>query len=131
MNEGKAQSAIVEVSEKTFEAEVLNSKQMILVEFTAGWSHPCQVLDAVLGDLMTSGPGGFKVVRVNADNHPDLSLWFGIQSIPTLLFFSGGKVRTRIVGTASREAILAKLQSLFPSGNDAPLSSAREQLPQT
>ncbi len=130
MNKTKAQSGIVEVNEKTFEAEVLGSNQMVLVEFTAGWSQPCQVLDGVLDEVMAVGTGEFKVVRINADDQPELSLWFGIQSIPTLLFFLGGKVCARMVGTASREAILTKLQSLFPGADDASCRSTDQQLPQ-
>jgi len=54
-------------------------------------------------------------VKLNADDHPDLGAWYDIQSIPTLLCFVNGKVCFRIVGTASKEAILTKLEPLLPS----------------
>jgi thioredoxin 1 len=53
-----------------------------------------------------------KIVKVNADDNPDLSLWYEVQSIPTLLYFVDGSIRAKVVGTASKEAILAKLEPL-------------------
>src|SRR5208282_2194165 len=93
-----------------FKAEVLESTQPVLVEFWAPWSRPCQVLDSVLRELAGDSAGKVKVVKVNADDSLDLSLWYEIQSVPTLLYFVKGKPCVRIVGTATKEAILAKLQ---------------------
>ena len=93
-----------------FKAEVLESKLPVLVEFWAPWSRPCQVLDSVLQELATACVGKVKVVKVNADDSLDLSLWYDIQSVPTLLCFVEGNPCLRILGTASKEAILAKLK---------------------
>jgi thioredoxin 1 len=95
-----------------FKAEVLESRQPVLVEFWAPWSRPCQVLDSVLHELAIICAGKVKVAKVNADDSLDLSLWYDIQSVPTLLYFVGGNPCLRIVGTASKEAILAKLKPL-------------------
>ena len=70
-----------------FKAEVLESKQPVLVEFWAPWSRPCQVMDSVLQELASAWAGKVKVVKVNADDSLDLSLWYDIQSVPTLLYF--------------------------------------------
>jgi thioredoxin 1 len=94
-----------------FKAEVLESKDPVLVEFWAPWSRPCQVFDSVLQQLTTACGGKLKVVKVNADDSLDLSLWYDIQSVPTLLCFVRGNPCFRIVGTATKEAILAKLQA--------------------
>ena len=93
----------------SFEAEVLKSKQSVLVVFGAPWSRPCQVLDPILQELARDWAGKVKVVSVNADDSLDLSLCYDIQSIPTLLYFVEGKLRLRIVGTATKDAVLAKL----------------------
>lgn len=93
-----------------FKAEVLESKQPVLVEFWAPWSRPCQVMDSVLHELTSDWAGKVKVAKVNADDSLDLSLWYDIQSVPTLLYFVGGNPCLRVVGTASKEAILAKIQ---------------------
>jgi thioredoxin 1 len=98
------------LGETNFEAEVLRSTQPVLVAFLAQWSRPCQVLDPVLQELASTLAGKAKVVRVNADDCLDLSLCYDIQSIPTLLYFVEGRPRLRIVGTATKQAILAKLR---------------------
>ncbi len=112
LNSNPRLGTALEVSEATFEPEVLKSKLPVLVGFFAHWSQPCRVLQPVLDEIASNCVSNVKVVRVNADDNPDLSLWYEVQSIPTLLFFLDGEVRGKLVGTASREAILAKLQSL-------------------
>ncbi len=107
MNPHATLPPIAEAGEADFEAVVLRASEPVLVAFLAGWSRPCQVLAEVLASVANTGR--IKVVRVNADDNPELGMWYGIQSIPTLLFFAGGQVRATIVGTASAEAILARL----------------------
>ena len=107
-NEGR----LLEVGKTNFESEVLCSKQPVLVVFCAPWSRACRVLRPVLNKVMRASSGGVKFVKINSDENPDLSLWYGIHSIPVLLYFVRGVVRARIVGTASKEAILSKLQAV-------------------
>jgi len=109
MNPDKAPT--VEVGEANFEPEVLRSKSPVLVAFFAPWSRPCHILDSVLDEVATTCAGSVKVVKVNTDDNPDLSMWYEIQSIPTLLFFVDGSLRAKVVGTASKEAILSKLKT--------------------
>jgi thioredoxin 1 len=108
---------IIEIGEGNFESEVLKWKQPVLVVFSAAWSRPCGVLDLVLEEVAAACNGRVKVARINADNNPDLSLFWRIQSIPTLLYFVDGNPRGRIVGTASKEAILSKLRSVTDGGD--------------
>ena len=110
INENGAPTVLV--GEANFEAEVLRSKQPVLVAFSAPWSRPCQVLDPILQELAGTLAGKARVVRVNADESLGLSLLYDIQSIPTLLYFVEGTPRLRIVGTATKQAILAKLRPL-------------------
>ena len=65
----------------------------------------------MLDEIASECAGKLKVVRVNADTNLDLSLWYDVQSIPTLLYFVSGNVRAKIIGTATKEAILSKLES--------------------
>jgi thioredoxin 1 len=121
----KAGSLTVNIAEVNFGAEVLQSKQPVLVEFWTPWSRPCQVLESILQDIAHSWAGKARVVRVNADDSLDLSLFYDIQSIPTLIYFLDGKARVRIVGTASKEAILGKLRPLgVPGETDLPPTTA-------
>lgn len=102
-------SSIPEINGLNFTSKVLHSKQPVLVAFLAPWSRPCQKLRSVLNEIATAFAGRVTVVTVNPDNHPDLGLWYEVHSIPTLLYFVGGTLRAKIVGTASKKAILAKL----------------------
>ena len=108
MNPSENIATTLHVTAASFEAEVLNSKQPVLVVFGAPWSRPCQVLDPVLQELARDWAGRVKVVSINADDSLDLSLCYDIQSIPTLLYFVEGKLRLRLVGTATKDAIIAR-----------------------
>jgi thioredoxin 1 len=114
---------IPEINESEFEAEVLRSERPVLVSFWAAWSQSCRVMGPVLDQVAGECNGMVKVVKVNVDDNPDLGMWYGIQSIPTLLCFINGNVGSKIVGTASKEAILAKLQSL--TGENKPTTEQR------
>jgi thioredoxin 1 len=110
MNANPNKAPALEVGEGSFEAEVLKSKQPVLVEFWAPWSRPCQVIESVLDDVVTACGGELKLAKVNADDNPDLSLWYDVQSIPTLICFVDGQARAKVVGTASKAALLARLE---------------------
>ena len=114
MNQGHHIKPILILKAASFEAEVLMSEQPVLVVFGAPWSRPCQVLEPILQAIARECAGKVRVVGVDADDSLDLSLCYGIQSIPTLLYFVEGKLRVQIVGTATKDAILAKLA---PSGS--------------
>jgi thioredoxin 1 len=108
MNSGPNEKRGLEVGRTQFESEVLRSKEPVLVVFLAPWSHACRALQPALEGVKVELAPRARVVEMNADDCPDLSLWYGIQSIPTILYFINGVVRARIVGTASKEAILEK-----------------------
>src|SRR5882762_9066697 len=111
-------SPIIEIGEANFESEVLRWKDPVLVGFSAAWSRPCRILDSILEEVAAACAGRVKVVKINADNNPDLSLVWKIHSIPTLLCFVDGSLRARIIGTASKEAILSKLRSVTDGGSN-------------
>ena len=120
------ESQIVEIGEANFESEVLQSKQPVLVAFFAPWSRACQTVRPVLDEIVTLCAGSVKVLKVNADNNPDLGLWYEIRSIPTLLYFVGGSLRGKIIGTVTQDAILLQLHPRRQSGSsDQALLSSR------
>ena len=123
MNKNSDERPIIEIGEGNFESEVLRWKQPVLVAFSAAWSRPCQIVDSVLVEVAAACAGRVKVVKVNADNNPDLSLALGIQSIPTLLYFADGSLRAKIVGTASKEAIFSKIRSVTHGRDSKTLNS--------
>ena len=94
------------VGEANFNSQVLQSKGAVLAAFWASWSKPCHVIDPVLLEVAQTCADKIEVVKVNADDNPNLSLWFGVQNIPALLYFEAGQLRGQLVGTVSKEAIL-------------------------
>ena len=105
-------NATIELNEANFESEVAQSSQPVLVDFWAEWCGPCKMLAPVLDEIASEQAGHVKVAKVNVDDAPALAGRFGIQSIPTLLFFAGGELRDKSVGAAGKRAILAKLANL-------------------
>src|SRR5882724_1459890 len=128
MNKDSDNRPIIEIGEGNFDSEVLRWKRPVLVVFSAAWSRPCGVLDSVLEEVAAACNERVKVARINADNNPDLSLFWRIQSIPTLLYFVDGNLRARIVGTASKEAILSKLRSVTEGGDAKTLTGEVNKL---
>src|SRR5690349_1914329 len=102
----------IEINETNFEKEVLQSAQPVLVDFWAEWCGPCKMIAPVLDEIATEQAGRVKVAKVNVDTNPALASRYGIQSIPTLLYFAGGELRHQVVGAASKKAIVSKLEGL-------------------
>ena len=113
VDEGRA----IEVGRDDFKAEVLGSQRPVLAVFWAPWSSACRVVEPVLDEVMTEAGGHVKFVKINADANPGLALWYGIQSLPTLVYFVEGFARAKIVGTASKEAILGQFESVTSNQN--------------
>lgn len=97
------------VTEQTFESEVLAASVPVLVDFSAVWCGPCKMLDPIVNQLADEWHGKVKVVKVDADENPDILTRYGILGIPTLLLFRGGQVQERLVGFMPKEKLAAKL----------------------
>jgi len=102
----------IEINETNFESEVLNSQQPVVVDFWAEWCGPCKMLAPVLDEIATEQKGRAKVAKVNIDENPSLAARYGIQSIPTLLYFAEGEIRGHNIGVAGKKAITSKLEAL-------------------
>src|SRR3954453_23751115 len=102
----------IEINDANFETEVLKSTQPVLVDFWAEWCGPCKMLAPVLEEIAQEQAGKVKIAKVNVDSSPALSARFGIQAIPTLLYFAKGEVRQQTAGVVSKKAILSTLEKL-------------------
>src|SRR5271170_5413556 len=102
----------IEINEVNFESEVLQSNQPVLVDFWAEWCGPCKMLAPVLDEIAVEQAGRVKVAKVNVDTNPILAARFGIQSIPTLLYFASGELRDQTIGLTGKRVIVSKLEEL-------------------
>ncbi len=104
---------VLEVSDATFDQEVLRSEQPVLVDFWAVWCGPCKAIAPIVDGLAAAFAGKLKVAKVNVDENGATPSRYGIRGIPTLLFFKGGKVADQIVGYAPQNVIEEKVQRLL------------------
>ena len=97
--------ALNEVTDKSFENDVLKSARPVLVDFWATWCAPCRMLEPTVAAVAEKYAATALVVKLNVDENPAVSQRYGIKGIPTLILFKGGKEEERLVGAASKEAI--------------------------
>ncbi len=100
-----ASSAIIEVSDSNFDANVLKSEHPFLVDFWAVWCGPCKAIAPIVDELATEYQGKVKVGKLDIDANPATPQRYGVRGIPTLLVFKGGEVKEQIVGYVSKETI--------------------------
>jgi thioredoxin 1 len=100
-----AGQAIIEVSDATFDKEVLQSDQPVLVDFWAAWCGPCKALGPIVDEVAAQYSGKLKVVKMDVDRNQSTPGRYGIRGIPALLFFKGGKVADQIVGYVPKDTI--------------------------
>ena len=93
---------IVDVTDDTFEAEILKSDKPVLVDFWAEWCGPCKMIAPVLEDVAEDYHDKLKIVKVNVDHSKDTPEKYGVRGIPTLLIFKDGEVTATKVGAVSR-----------------------------
>jgi thioredoxin 1 len=104
---------VLHVDEGNFQNEVLDANEPVLVDFSAVWCQPCKMLDPVVKQLAGEWDGKVKVVKIDADENPNLVMKFGVMGIPTLLFMKGGEVKERVTGFMPKEKLVAKFSPHF------------------
>jgi thioredoxin 1 len=101
----------IEVTDASFENEVIKSQLPVLVDFWATWCGPCRMVGPVVEELAAAYEGRFKVAKVNVDENPEVSAKYQIRSIPTLLIFKQGQVVEQIVGVEPKKALSGKMDA--------------------
>ena len=96
---------VKEVTDSSFETEVIQSDQPVLVDFWAEWCGPCRMLAPVIEAVAEQYSASALVVKLNVDENPVSAANYGIKGIPTMILFNGGKEVERIVGLVGKESI--------------------------
>lgn len=94
-----------QVSDASFEAEVLNAEGPVIVDFWAEWCGPCKALGPLVDELAKDLEGKAKIVKVNIDESPNAPTKYGVRGIPTLMVFKGGQVTDTRVGSMSKSQL--------------------------
>jgi len=103
------------VTDATFQAEVLESDIPVVVDFWAVWCGPCRMVAPVLEELSNQYAGRVKIVKVDADENPQLTADYGIVSIPTLNIYAGGELVASRVGARPKSMIAEDIESVLAS----------------
>ena len=104
---------VFEVSDATFDQEVLKSEQPVLVDFWAVWCGPCKAIAPIVDGLAAAFAGKLKVAKVNVDENGATPSRYGVRGIPSLLFFKGGNVVDQVVGYIPQHEIEEKVKQLL------------------
>lgn len=94
-----------QVSDASFQADVLNSSETVIVDFWAEWCGPCKALGPLVDELAEEMKGKAKIVKMNIDENPHTPTKYGIRGIPTLMVFKGGEVVETKVGGMSKSQL--------------------------
>ena len=100
----------IHVEQSNFEVEVLQAQQPVLVDFYADWCGPCRAIAPTIEEISRELDGRLKVAKLNVDESGELSMKYGVQSIPTLILFRDGKEVERLIGFLSKAQLVKTLE---------------------
>ena len=102
---------VQQLTDASFEKDVLQQSGVVLVDFWAPWCGPCRMVGPIVEDLAKEYEGRATIAKLNVDEQQQVAARYGIMSIPTLLIFKDGNPVDKIVGAAPKQSIAAKLDS--------------------
>jgi thioredoxin 1 len=103
---------IVQISDDTFESEVLKSPVPVLIDFWAPWCGPCRAIAPIVDQLADEYTGKLKVVKMNVDDNPRTPANYGVRGIPNLILFKDGKVEQQIVGAVPKAHLVKAISTV-------------------
>ena len=104
---------VLHIEGSRFQQEVVKSEKPVLVDFYADWCGPCKIIEPIINQLSREYDGKVKFVKVDTDANQELAVQFGIMSIPTVMFFSKGKVEDIVIGAVPPAVLKSKLDTLL------------------
>jgi thioredoxin 1 len=106
-------NAVVEVDDKNFDAEVLESALPVMLDFSAEWCGPCKRLEPIVESIASEYGGRLKVAHLDIDRAQATAMKYGIMSVPTVLFFKRGQVREQVMGYVPKDRLVEKIDSIL------------------
>lgn len=103
---------MLEINDSNFEELVTNSDKPVLLDFWAPWCGPCRMIGPIVEELSTEYEGKWIIAKCNVDEASEVPMKFGIRNIPTLLFFKGGELKDKLVGSTTKSAIIQKMETI-------------------
>jgi thioredoxin 1 len=104
-------SNALHVTDASFDQDVLSSDKPVLVDFTASWCGPCRMIAPIIEEMASEYAGKAVIAKVDVDECPNISINFGIRSVPTLMIFKGGKPVDHMVGAMPKQVLVQKLNA--------------------
>ena len=101
----------LEFTDANFKTDVLDSDKLSVIDFWAEWCGPCRAIGPVIEELAKDYNGKVNVGKVNVDNNPQISMNYGITSIPAILFVKGGQVVDKLVGAQPKSNFVKKIET--------------------
>ena len=102
---------VLEISDQTFDQEVINSATPVLIDFWAPWCGPCKAIAPVVEEVAGTYAGRLKVVKMNVDDNPQTPSRYGVRGIPNLILFKRGQVADQIVGAVPKAHLVRAIDS--------------------
>jgi thioredoxin 1 len=106
-------SELLQVTDETFETEIMKADLPAMVDFWAEWCGPCRMVGPVVEELAAQYKGKIKIAKMDVDKNRNTPARFGIRNIPTLIFVKGGEVAQTIIGAQPKSSIEDELKKLL------------------
>ena len=103
----------LEITDSNYQELMADTSKPVVIDFWATWCGPCRMVSPIIDELAAEYEGKVVIGKCNVDENEDLTLQYGIRNIPTVLFFKGGQLVDKQVGSAPKPAFVQKIEALL------------------